>query len=241
MPKVKSTDTTTSEATSTDKEPAKPAGKHNSTSPFADFYEMWDGLGEKDVSCPEGLFEAIKTLAEASRTKYLLSPVPMPGPVEQRLRDLLLCPITGKEDEELEMRRKTLRQFKYHLRNQAKHRQRTHDEAFQHWKAALEKFEGEVAWACKGKMFKTTYRKDTVDAIFDFAAKACDCLWAKQRLKESCCPQPLSEAEQIKDKVDRLSRQKRFQGREDIIEAFRATLQHDPIAYSDYAKQIGAK
>ena len=212
-----------------------------STSPVAGFYEMWNGLGELDATTPKGLFTIVKKLADISKDDFFYSPAPLPGPAEMQLRKLLAEDVTEMSDDDLRSRRDILRQFKYYLRHQVQNRKQVHDEAYLHWQNALQRLESEVAWACRGKMSRTSYRPITIDAIFDFASKACDCLWVKHQMKLSQLPTPADKERALEIKVARFANDEKFNGRQDLIDAYRATLECKPFAYSAYAKSLNIK
>jgi len=236
---AKTNEKSKSKATKTSPKEVKDAVR--STSPLAGFYEMWNGLGELDATTPKDLFAIIKKLADTSKSDFFYSPAPMPGPAEMQLRKLLAEDVVGKSDDDLQSRRDILRQFKHYLRHQVQNRKMVHDEAYQHWQDALQKLESEVAWFCQGKMSRTTYRSATIDAIFTSASKACDCLWVKHQLKMSHLPTPADKERAIEIKVAKFADDKKFSKRQDLIDAYRATLQYKPFAYSAYAQSLGIK
>jgi len=208
-----------------------------STSPLAGYYETWNSLSEFDASSPKGLLAIIKRLAELSKDEFFYAAVPVPGPAEKELRELLSEDVSCKKYDELGMRRQILRQFKFYLRNQTKNCKKVHKEAYQYWKDAKQKFESEVSWANKGKMSLTTYRPQIIDAIFDAATKACACTWDQYRKKMTKMPKP----QDIESRVARFACDGRFANRPDIVDAFRATLNADPFTYSAYAQRLGVK
>lgn len=233
---------TKSKATASSKESKEVVkAELKSTSPVAGFYEMWNGLGELDATTPKGLFTIVKKLADISKDDFFYSPAPLPGPAEMQLRKLLAEDVTEMSDDDLRSRRDILRQFKYYLRHQVQNRKQVHDEAYLHWQNALQRLESEVAWACRGKMSRTPYRPITIDAIFDFASKACDCLWVKHQMKLSHLPTPADKERALEIKVARFANDEKFSGRQDLIDAYRATLECKPFAYSTYAKSLNIK
>lgn len=236
---AKTNEKSKSKATKTSPKEVKDAVK--GTSPLAGFYEMWNGLGKLDASTPKGLFAIIKKLADTSKSDFFYSPAPMPGPAEMQLRKLLAEDVVGKSDDDLKGRRDILRQFKHYLRHQVQNRKMVHDEAYKHWQDALQRLESEVAWFCQGKMSRTTYRSATIDAIFTSASKACDCLWVKHQLKMSHLPTPADKERVLEIKVARFANDERFCKQQDLIDAYRATLECKPFAYSAYAKSLDIK
>lgn len=212
-------------------EPTEPP---KSTSPFASFYEIWNELGKIDATTPEGLLSIVKRLAQLSRREFFHSPIPLPGPAETELRKLLAQEVTTpEEDEGIELRRKILRQFKFYLRNQAMNRRKVHDTAYQQWCEALQCLEGEVAWACRGKMCQTTYRQTTIDAIFNFATKACGSTWANHRLKASS---PDSQESRRRRHLE--DAKTRFAGRPELLKAYEDSINCKSIEYSPYARKL---
>lgn len=165
-----------------------PSADYESDSPQKDFYAEWNTLSRLPVDSPKQTFAAVKLLATLSRTKYFNAPVAAPD----NIRDALVAAMTSKPDSlnaaELEFRRRTLRQLKYHFENQTAKAKTLNPVVADKWNSALTALKAVVARQGRGKMFLTVYKKDDTNRIFNLADAASAELWDEIQLKIVSCP-----------------------------------------------------
>lgn len=227
---------TKSKMTASSKEPKEELkAKLKSTSPLAGFYEFWDRLNQIDATDLNGLFSILRKLSEVSRDEYFYSSIPVPAHAESELRKLLAEPVSTREDGELEMRRKILRQFKFYLRNQHDNSETVNSEAHSQWSTAANLLVSEVPKQSQSKMFRTTYPDATINEIFAAANKACSLTWMDYRQKMGKKPAPVVDKTQ--QSIDKATA--RFENRPDLLEHFKASVAMSPIALSFYAIGLG--
>jgi len=209
-----------------------------STSPLAALYEQWNELAEKDVSTPESLFFVVKRLAKLSQDQYYYSPIPLPSEAEKQLSELLSSSVGKEGSDGFEWRRKTIRQFKFYLSNQAKHSSLIDQSASQGWMDALCDLKDEVAAQGTKRMCLTCYPAETIASILASAKRASRALWKIRQL--SALKQPIPE-ERLKPLSVKLKNAKT--DHPDWLPIHFAEYQNtilcEPIRISDYAKRIG--
>ena len=230
---------TKSKATASSKESREEVKEAvKSTSPLADLYERWNELAERDVSTSEALFSVIKQLAEFSRDQYHYSPIPLPAAAEKKVMGLLSSVIEDEKSKEFEWRRKTIRQFKFYLSNQAKYGSLIDQSASQGWMDALCDLKDEVAAQGTKKMCLTCYPPETASSIMASAKQACRALWKIKQL--SALRNPVSE-EQLQPLSIKLGDAKKYRKDWQPIHfaEYQNALLCESIRLSDYAKRIG--
>ena len=160
-----------------------PAPDHESCSSMKDFYAEWKDLSCLPTQTTEQAFLAIKRLATSSRAKYLNAPVAFPDGLRSALSRVMKSPADRTRPKELELRRKTLRQLKFHLLNQANKATKISDRAAAKWNSALTALRTSVARRGLGKMFLTVYNDDEVSRILDLADAASSDIWDLVQMK----------------------------------------------------------
>lgn len=208
-----------------------------STSPFADYYKMWNALATRDASSPSSLHDVIKQLVELSTDEYFYSPVPLPASAQSALSDMLRAKPDTKDKVQFDWRRKIIRQFKRYLDNQATHADIIQDAAALKWGEALALLKSEVAFQGTGEMCLTAYPVDAVAAIFKAANEASRALWIKHQLLFSRLPTRASDPSREEYKKYKRARKHNWTATQ--LKAYEASAKCKPIKVGKYAASLG--
>lgn len=216
-----------------------PDANFESSSPFKDIYAIWKDLSSLPVGSLRELQTAVTKLATLSRNEYLASPAAFPTSIQNELKKRMSEDIKALSPDDLECRRKALRQMKYYLSNQAAHAETTNQEVALMWVDALTELKAGVAAHGTGKMFTTVFDDEETKSVIVAANAAARAYWKAQQLLQITKTRTPTIDSAFSARTEKLSTKHNWSAAHKA--AYIACRNLDPITISDCAKKLGIK